>query len=608
MGKGRKAALAIIIVIILVSLSYYYFFILPEDDVPVERAPDFEYYDLDEFLSPLIEEVPRNLSELRGSVVLLTFTDYSDAESMDQNNVTAEVYENYPDVDILTVDALVSEKGTTGLKNIRADYSFNWSFTFDSGGTIREKYDIVTLPTVIIIGKDGYGTFKAERVVEYAELSTNLDSALAGSAERINVGQLPGVKKAPDFELTDVNGEPLNLKDYRGKVLLLDFMSINCVSCKQAEKVLKDVYKKYDRDELEIVSIDIEDTEEEIRDHWDDHDIEWRVARDPGDMALKYHVTDIVHLVLIDKKGYLVYEKVGAPSKNELQNEIDDAIAGRSAPIELVEISFYLFAVLMGIGTFFSPCSFPMLPGYMSYYLQKDLAKQVKAEGAEKEAETEEERRKKRKASIKRAMASGTISAFGIVLVFTLIGVLVLLAGTAVKPYISQLGYIVGIILLVLGALMLTNLQYNKIIQPFQNMYRSITEKRSKKKEGEGEGDGESGEPSGAPVESSKGYYAGLFTYGVGYGAAAAACTAPLFIAIVTQALLQLELLEGIIVLFLYIISMVVLMIAVTVAIAMLGQSAVQKLASYTGAIKKFSGIVLIIVGIYLIVFYYLSL
>ncbi|UCH90080.1 MAG: cytochrome C biogenesis protein, partial [Thermoplasmata archaeon] len=63
-----------------------------------------------------------------------------------------------------------------------------------------------------------------------------------------------------------------------------------------------------------------------------------------------------------------------------------------------------------------------------------------------------------------------------------------------------------------------------------------------------------------------------------------------------------------IIVLFLYIISMVVLMIAVTVAIAILGQSAVQKLASYTGAIKKFSGIVLIIVGIYLIVFNLLSL
>jgi cytochrome c-type biogenesis protein len=260
----------------------------------------------------------------------------------------------------------------------------------------------------------------------------------------------------------------------------------------------------------------------------------------------------------------------------------------------------------MGIGTFFSPCSFPMLPGYMSYYLQKDMAMQAgNGDSAEvKEGEKDEDARRKKKRVMKRALASGTISSIGIVVVFATIGVLVLFAGAAVKPYISSLGPIVGVIIIVLGGLMLTNLQYNKIIQPFQNIYRSISDRKSKKKEG----GADSNQVSSGPGTSEKGYYAGLFTYGIGYGAAAAACTAPLFIAIVTQALLQLEFFQGALVLFLYILSMVILMIVVTAAIAVIGQSAVQKITAYTGHIKKISGFVLILAGIYLIWFWYTSI
>jgi len=45
-------------------------------------------------------------------------------------------------------------------------------------------------------------------------------------------------------------------------------------------------------------------------------------------------------------------------------------------------------------------------------------------------------------------------------------------------------------------------------------------------------------------------------------------------------------------------------MIIVTVAIAVVGHQAVQKMAKYTNAIKKISGLVLLIAGVYLVLFW----
>jgi cytochrome c-type biogenesis protein len=601
MTRSGKAALAIIIILILVSLSYYYFFILVEEDRAVEPAPEFKFYDSEEFISSQ-DPQPISLKSFRDSMVLLYFIDTLETNTTEQDNVTSRIHNDYPDVVIITIDIFGESKSMNSLNTYKIDSGYDWYFTLDDG-KIAKAYDIVFIPTVIIIDEDGYGTYIEEKYVDYDELSENLDKTISKTAEHINVGLLPGVQKAPDFSETDIDGRSIKLSDFRGKVVLLDFMSLTCTSCKQAEKVLKEIHKDFDEKDLIIISIDIDPTDsvDALKDHRAKEGLNWSIVRDPGDLKLKYHVTEIVKIMLIDKKGYLVYEHIGAPSRDDLKNEIEDAKAGKSAAIEIEELSIYIFAVLMGIGTFFSPCSFPMLPGYMSYYLQKDLGLQTQNTAASEESKTN----KRKKGTVKRALASGSVSAVGIVLVFTIISVIALIVGEQViKPYIPILGPIVGVILLVLGGLMMTNLQYNKIIQPFQNLYRNMAErlKRSKLEEGE-----ETTSNSASPTDESGSYYSGLFTYGIGYGAAAAACTAPLFIGLIFN-LLILPIQEGALVLTIYILSMVILMISVTVAISVAGQSSVQKLSAYTGHIKKFGGIVLFAAGVYLIWFWYASL
>jgi cytochrome c biogenesis protein CcdA len=232
-----------------------------------------------------------------------------------------------------------------------------------------------------------------------------------------------------------------------------------------------------------------------------------------------------------------------------------------------------------------------MLPGYMAYFLGLQTSIEEKSQ----------------KKVYRRAILGGISGGIGIILIYIIIGIVIIMFGSMVTSYIPLLGPIVGIILIILGMLMLTNLQYTKLIAPFQALAAKL--KRKKTASSNDEEASDSGEEE-KEEDKAKGYYFKLFRYGVGYGAAASACVAPLFIVLVTTASaasITGTFLDGLIVLLLYAFVVIGLMVAITLALTIFGQKATQSLSKYTEVIKKVSAIVLIIVGIALIAFYYMA-
>ena len=54
-----------------------------------------------------------------------------------------------------------------------------------------------------------------------------------------------GENLCPDFSATDLDGNPISLQDYRGKVVLLDFWAVWCGFCINEMPNLKSVYDTY---------------------------------------------------------------------------------------------------------------------------------------------------------------------------------------------------------------------------------------------------------------------------------------------------------------------------------------------------------------------------
>lgn len=388
----------------------------------------------------------------------------------------------------------------------------------------------------------------------------------------LSMGALSGtVKPIEDFSLTDIHGTPWNLSDHSDKVVVLDFMAISCPPCEKVRQSLVVAIEDFTEDEFEIISVAVgPDTDLELRGYQVERGVEWTVARDTVDLVNQFGVAQLPKVVVIDKDGYATFETIVDEGPSKFRSEIDAALEGTAKPISIAQLSIFATGAFMGIAVYFSPCSFPMLPGFISFYLSTETA-------AEK------------KKSVRTILSSGIITGLGIVLVFLIIGLIAISLGEAVNlaDYLIYMGPIVAVILIVLGSLMLTNLQYHALIRPFQKLRAKLFGEKAP-------GD-----------EDQTGYYTKLFSYGVGYGAAATACTAPLFIAVLLAAIVAGTFMDGLIMLLMFSITILLLMTSITLLLSVFGQESVQKLAAHTDTIKKISGVILVIVGVYLLYYYY---
>ncbi len=88
--------------------------------------------------------------------------------------------------------------------------------------------------------------------------------------------------EAPDFTLSDTDGNTHTLSTLRGKWVVLDFWGSWCGWCIKGFPAMKDAYAKYS-DRLEIVGIACNDNEERWHEAIERHDLSWLQLFNPAD-------------------------------------------------------------------------------------------------------------------------------------------------------------------------------------------------------------------------------------------------------------------------------------------------------------------------------------
>lgn len=215
--------------------------------------------------------------------------------------------------------------------------------------------------------------------------------------------------------------------------------------------------------------------------------------------------------------------------------------------MQWVEIGFAFSA---GIVAFFSPCAFPMLPAYISYYLSRGQK------------------------GVKSGIIGGLACGLGAILVLNLIGILVSFAGEEIggliKEHITVIEIAVSIIIIILGVSMILG----------KTLSFSLP---LKKTEHEG--------------------YTGLFLYGVLYALAALGCTAPIFISIMLRAFSSFDILNGLLISFVYSLGLTVFLVMVTFILALGKEVLVKKMRKILPYVEKIGGIIIVLVGLYILLY-----
>jgi len=386
-----------------------------------------------------------------------------------------------------------------------------------------------------------------------------------------------GGEDAPDFTLTSIDGKTFTLSDHRGKVVLLDLFATWCPSCNSGMPTLVKLHQQY-KDAV-FISISVEgsgDIDAGLKEFKETYGADWTFARDTDKVWQQYQELGqpfIPTIVIINPQGKLTFRDIGEIPFDKLSEQMDKASKGGfDIAIHTKETSLAIVALVTGVLSFFAPCAFPLLPGYMSYCLARKEGIR-KGKGGAKD--------------LKGSVRGGIIAALGIISIFSLAGILVAAAGSTVVAYVSYLTPVIAVVIAIMGFMMLVDRtawadkMFGRITSKVQNGISGMTGKR-------------------IGAGSNK----GLYLYGAGYGIASMGCQAPVFVAIMVAGFAAGGFGEAFLLFVLFGIGMGAMMVMVTVLVGMAKGMAIRKMTTAMPYIKRVSGLILLVAGMYLAYYY----
>jgi len=319
-------------------------------------------------------------------------------------------------------------------------------------------------------------------IIGYSTLALfGYSTSLYGISDEVNTAPdfiVPTMNRTGVDNLADSDGDGMaKLSELQGNVVILDFMAIDCSNCHLVQEHIdqnldewNDLTGEYSIVVLSLASWYSIESYDDINSTFGDSDSEkymrWPLANggtdviilegdERGDLLEYYNVRLPPYVLVIDHEGYVVarentgfpldqWESFDSAIERANRGEADDLRFGISKSDNSVK-GVFLIGLFIGILVYFSPCAFPVLPSYITYYLNLGMREDELREGG------------KLSGRVPNSFEVGGYAALGQLTFFGVIGIILFgLDGIInLSGILHDIAIIIALILIVLGTLML---------------------------------------------------------------------------------------------------------------------------------------------------------
>ncbi len=161
-------------------------------------------------------------------------------------------------------------------------------------------------------------------LVRYEHVEASLDDPqFAAAMSKLETDDAN--RQNADFTLTDVDGNAWNLRELRGKVVLVNFWATWCPPCRKEMPDLDALYRRFKKRGFVILGISDEDAGK-VRSFLAIHPISYPVLLDPGrKVNEEFQVDGIPKSFVYDRSGKLVAESIDMRTQQQFLQMVAEA-------------------------------------------------------------------------------------------------------------------------------------------------------------------------------------------------------------------------------------------------------------------------------------------
>lgn len=151
-------------------------------------------------------------------------------------------------------------------------------------------------------------------------------AACGGSAPGEDSGEADALGELAEVELASLNGGPVRLDDFEGRIVVVDFWATWCSPCRIQAEILHDLHEEFGDRDVQFLAVSVGEPEDIVRDFAKQNPFPYPVLVDPEEiLGRSLEIYALPTVMIVDPTGAISYLRSGVSNGHALRRALRES-------------------------------------------------------------------------------------------------------------------------------------------------------------------------------------------------------------------------------------------------------------------------------------------